>query len=128
MSKHLSIKFTFPKNSLITSLQPVSVYQWFLHTHLILPSLRFFRKYVSIVFEFIPQIIFLVALFGYLCIMVFYKWVNFGCGEAFDSHHQANCAPSVLIYFINMVLLKKDDVSVEGKGTLEKELRRKRTE
>lgn len=69
----------------------------------------FFRKYVSIVFEFIPQIIFLVALFGYLCIMVFYKWVNFGCGEAFDSRHQANCAPSVLIYFINMVLLKKDD-------------------
>lgn len=84
------------------------------HMHIL--SHRFFRKYVSILCEFIPQIIFLVGLFGYLCFMVFYKWIHFGCGEDFDDQHQSNCAPSVLIYFINMVLLKKDDVSVEGKG------------
>ncbi|KAG0710495.1 V-type proton ATPase subunit a isoform 1 [Chionoecetes opilio] len=69
----------------------------------------FFRKYWNIVFEFIPQIIFLVGLFGYLCVMIFLKWVLFGCSKEFDLQHKAGCAPSVLIYFINMVLLKQDD-------------------
>uniref|UniRef100_A0A0N7ZA30 V-type proton ATPase subunit a n=1 Tax=Scylla olivacea TaxID=85551 RepID=A0A0N7ZA30_SCYOL len=69
----------------------------------------FFRRYWNIVCEFIPQMVFLVSLFGYLCFMVFFKWVSFGCGEEFDAQHNSDCAPSVLIYFINMVLLKKDE-------------------
>lgn len=68
----------------------------------------FFRKFSSIIFEFIPQIIFLVGLFGYLCFMVFFKWVAYGCSEEFDGPHQSQCAPNILIYFINMCLLKAD--------------------
>ncbi|XP_069189056.1 V-type proton ATPase 116 kDa subunit a 1 isoform X2 [Procambarus clarkii] len=69
----------------------------------------FFKNWLSLVFEFIPQIIFLIGLFGYLCIMVFHKWIHYGCGEAFDVEHGSSCAPSVLITFINMVLLKTDE-------------------
>lgn len=41
--------------------------------------------------------------------MVFHKWIHYGCGEAFDVEHGSSCAPSVLITFINMVLLKTDE-------------------
>lgn len=68
----------------------------------------FFMKTISIVCEFIPQMIFLISLFGWLCIMVFMKWVSYGCGVEFDEQHDSACAPSVLITFINMVLMKKD--------------------
>ncbi|XP_071535603.1 V-type proton ATPase 116 kDa subunit a 1-like isoform X2 [Panulirus ornatus] len=70
----------------------------------------FFRNIVSIVFEFIPQMIFLISLFGYLCILVFHKWIHYGCGPTFDVANQERCAPSVLITFINMVLFKTDKV------------------
>lgn len=71
-------------------------------------NFTFFQDKVSILCEFIPHMIFLLGLFGYLCFMVLYKWVMFGCGPQFDVVWQSRCAPSVLIYFINMVLLKKD--------------------
>lgn len=52
--------------------------------------------------------IFLLGLFGYLCILVFTKWIYYGEGPGFDVPHGSACAPSVLITFINMVLLKRD--------------------
>ncbi|XP_076042466.1 V-type ATPase subunit a family protein Vha100-1 isoform X2 [Oratosquilla oratoria] len=69
----------------------------------------FFRRVINIVCEFIPQLIFLVGLFGYLVILVFHKWVNYGEGPEFDVQHGSSCAPSVLITFINMVLMKKEN-------------------
>ncbi|KAK7080088.1 Unc-32p [Halocaridina rubra] len=75
----------------------------------------FFMKTISIVCEFIPQMIFLLSLFGWLCIMVFIKWISYGCGEEFDIVHDSSCAPSVLITFINMVLMKKDKLDPESK-------------
>lgn len=56
---------------------------------------------MNIYCEFIPQIIFLTCLFGYLVLLVFHKWVWYGAGGA-DSV-SPYCAPSILITFINMV-------------------------
>ncbi|XP_064472298.1 V-type proton ATPase 116 kDa subunit a 1-like isoform X2 [Ornithodoros turicata] len=58
---------------------------------------RFFRNTVNIFCEFIPQLIFLCAIFGYLVVTIFVKWtINFG--------HDTYCAPSLLIMLINMFL------------------------
>ena len=51
---------------------------------------RHFRRYLNIFVEFIPEIIFLGCLFGYLVALVFYKWITF---EPADS----KCAPALLI-------------------------------
>ncbi|XP_064102053.1 V-type proton ATPase 116 kDa subunit a 1-like isoform X1 [Macrobrachium nipponense] len=68
----------------------------------------FFRRAISVLCEFIPQLIFLIFLFGWLCVMVIIKWISYGNGEEFDKAHDSSCAPSVLITFINMVLVKPD--------------------
>ncbi|XP_052053664.1 V-type proton ATPase 116 kDa subunit a 1 isoform X7 [Apodemus sylvaticus] len=57
----------------------------------------YFKKPLSIYFGFIPEIIFMSSLFGYLVILIFYKWT------AYDAHSSRN-APSLLIHFINMFL------------------------
>lgn len=67
----------------------------------------FFKRTLNIFVEFIPQLIFLLGLFGYLCLMTFHKWVWYGSDPDFDFQHGSYCAPSVLITFINMVLMTK---------------------
>lgn len=61
-----------------------------------------FRRRSSIILEFLPQLLFLVLLFAYMCFMMFWKWVSFGPRE--PQPFSPGCAPSVLIYFINMML------------------------
>lgn len=56
------------------------------------------RSVVSILFEFIPQILFLLSLFGYMITLIFAKWLT-----VFDP---PATAPSILIDFINMFLYK----------------------
>uniref|UniRef100_A0A8C8YR61 V-type proton ATPase subunit a n=1 Tax=Prolemur simus TaxID=1328070 RepID=A0A8C8YR61_PROSS len=57
----------------------------------------YFKKPLNIYFGFIPEVIFMTSLFGYLVILIFYKWT------AYDAHTSEN-APSLLIHFINMFL------------------------
>lgn len=66
------------------------------------------RKYHEVALEFIPQIVFLLGIFGYLVLLIFVKWVMYGANIAdpFSEH----CAPNLLITFINMMLMKKADV------------------
>eukprot|EP00056_Hartaetosiga_gracilis_P005753 m.88508 g.88508 ORF g.88508 m.88508 type:complete len:839 (+) comp12269_c0_seq1:132-2648(+) len=58
----------------------------------------FFKKSLKMIHEFIPQILFLGCIFGYLVVMIVYKWVT-------PLHDFPNkTAPSLLIMLINMFL------------------------
>uniref|UniRef100_A0A671WCK5 V-type proton ATPase subunit a n=1 Tax=Sparus aurata TaxID=8175 RepID=A0A671WCK5_SPAAU len=60
-----------------------------------------FRKKYNLYLVFLPELLFLLCLFGYLVFMILYKWLAF---SAKDSRH----APSILIHFINMFLMQGD--------------------
>jgi len=60
---------------------------------------RFFRKSLNIYCDFIPQMIFMLAIFGYLIILIFWKWTYYTADNV-------GCAPSLLITLINMFLMK----------------------
>lgn len=62
-----------------------------------------FKKYSHIFLEFLPQLLFLLLLFGYLVFMMFFKWVVYS-GKATEQALTPGCAPSILILFINMML------------------------
>uniref|UniRef100_A0A4W5N5B3 V-type proton ATPase subunit a n=1 Tax=Hucho hucho TaxID=62062 RepID=A0A4W5N5B3_9TELE len=62
-----------------------------------------FRKKFNLYLVFLPELLFLLCLFGYLVFMIIYKWLAF---TARDSQ----MAPSILIHFINMFLMQGDGV------------------
>jgi len=70
---------------------------------------KYFNKKVNIICEFIPQILFLGLMFGYLAILMVHKWTAYVAG-GFDGDPLTTerCAPSILITFINMVLCKEN--------------------
>ncbi|XP_055525716.1 V-type proton ATPase 116 kDa subunit a 1-like [Wyeomyia smithii] len=69
---------------------------------------NFFKKRISVVLEFLPQIIFLVLLFAYMVFMMFMKWIQYTAKTDLQPK-TPGCAPSVLIMFINMMLFKKTE-------------------
>lgn len=72
---------------------------------------RYFKNKLAIVCEFIPQMIFLVFLFFYMVSMMFMKWVKYSPSN--ETAWSENCAPSILITFINMVLFKAPEYNPE---------------
>uniref|UniRef100_A0A8C5IRR0 V-type proton ATPase subunit a n=1 Tax=Junco hyemalis TaxID=40217 RepID=A0A8C5IRR0_JUNHY len=53
---------------------------------------------------FIPEMIFIISLFGYLVFMIIFKWCRFDV-------YSSQSAPSILIHFINMFLFNYGDTS-----------------
>ena len=51
---------------------------------------RYFHQPINIFCEFLPQLLFLLAMFGYLNALIFAKWLLFTADDA-------SCAPSLLI-------------------------------
>jgi len=75
---------------------------------------KYFGKTVNILHEFLPQIIFLSCMFGYMALLMLHKWTAFTAGgfatsDGFDKLTTERCAPSILITFINMVLFKPNE-------------------
>ncbi|KAI2659964.1 V-type proton ATPase 116 kDa subunit a2 [Labeo rohita] len=60
-----------------------------------------FRQKFKIYLLFLPELLFLLCLFGYLVFMIFYKWLAF-------SVRDSQLAPSILIHFINMFLMQEN--------------------
>jgi len=56
----------------------------------------YFKKPLDVWHGFLPQIIFLMAIFGYLCVMIFLKWVS--------AEFPTGNPPSLLLMLINMFL------------------------
>ncbi|KAL5109529.1 hypothetical protein TcWFU_009950 [Taenia crassiceps] len=66
---------------------------------------RSFKNSLSIYCDLIPEVLFMLSIFGYLVFMIFYKWVAFCSNDA-------STAPSLLISLINMMKFdyeKKDN-------------------
>ena len=60
---------------------------------------RYFKRKLNIICEFIPQVIFLCSIFGYLIILIFIKWTNY-------SYKDLGKDPNLLIGLINMFLFQ----------------------
>ncbi|ETO21268.1 V-type proton ATPase, partial [Reticulomyxa filosa] len=56
------------------------------------------RDFVSVFFEFVPQLVFMVCFFGYMVFLIFYKWcINWSTSTLTDT-------PSLITVLINMFL------------------------
>ncbi|EMP27679.1 hypothetical protein UY3_15234 [Chelonia mydas] len=60
-----------------------------------------FRQQYQVALVFLPEALFLLALFGYLVFMIFYKWITFSAVNSL-------LAPSILIHFIDMFLFTEN--------------------
>uniref|UniRef100_A0A8C3A8L6 V-type proton ATPase subunit a n=1 Tax=Cyclopterus lumpus TaxID=8103 RepID=A0A8C3A8L6_CYCLU len=63
-----------------------------------------FRQKFNVYLLFLPELLFLLCLFGYLVFMIIYKWL------AFDAR-SSSAAPSILIHFINMFVMQGKDIT-----------------
>lgn len=57
---------------------------------------RFFKEPLDYIHQFVPQILFLMLIFGYLVLMIFYKWAT--------AEFPTGNPPSLLLMLINMFL------------------------
>uniref|UniRef100_H3CUN1 V-type proton ATPase subunit a n=1 Tax=Tetraodon nigroviridis TaxID=99883 RepID=H3CUN1_TETNG len=63
-----------------------------------------FQQKFNVYLLFLPELLFLLCLFGYLIFMIVYKWLAYGAGESSQ-------APSILIHFINMFVMQGKDIA-----------------
>lgn len=65
---------------------------------------RHFRQKFNVYLLFLPELLFLLCLFGYLIFMIIYKWLAYGARDSSQ-------APSILIHFINMFVMQGKDIA-----------------
>lgn len=69
-----------------------------------------FKKWIDLMHVFLPQILFLTSIFGYMVILILVKWsTDFNCRDSYtppdlNDPMSTNCAPSILNTFINMFI------------------------
>ncbi|XP_029693324.1 V-type proton ATPase 116 kDa subunit a isoform X1 [Takifugu rubripes] len=63
-----------------------------------------FRQKFNVYLLFLPELLFLLCLFGYLIFMIVYKWLAYGARDSSQ-------APSILIHFINMFVMQGKDIA-----------------
>ncbi|XP_062124630.1 V-type proton ATPase 116 kDa subunit a 1 isoform X1 [Drosophila sulfurigaster albostrigata] len=80
------------------------VMSWHNHTY--------FRNRLSLIYEFIPQLVFLLLLFFYMVLLMFIKWNRFAATNPMP--YSEGCAPSILITFIDMVLFNTPKTPPKG--------------
>ncbi|KAK6111582.1 V-type ATPase subunit family protein [Brugia pahangi] len=69
----------------------------------------YFKSKIEICTVFIPQILFMLCIFIYLCVQIIIKWLFFWVQEEYIFgllYPGSNCAPSLLIGLINMFMFK----------------------
>ena len=64
---------------------------------------RFFKKNLDFYFEFIPQFLFLVVLFGYMDFLIIFKWLK-PWDERIDDTPPQQWAPSIISTMMNIGL------------------------
>eukprot|EP00736_Rhodelphis_marinus_P001897 Rmarinus@m.9612 len=66
---------------------------------------RHFRKPLNLWFEFIPQLLFLASIFGYLCVMIFVKWATqYYTKDEYDPFVATCAAPDLKQVLIDMFM------------------------
>ena len=87
-----------------------------------------FKNYVSIYAEFIPQLVFMLSLFGYMLAMIFIKWsIDWSEFRSFETNPDGtpcqNFAPNLTTTMINMFLsmgsVKCQDILYSGQAQLQ---------
>jgi V-type H+-transporting ATPase subunit a len=66
------------------------------------------KDWVSVAVEWIPMIIFMESIFGYMCFLIFYKWVYT------DPTYSSNNPPMILPMMINMFLSPAANLTATG--------------
>ncbi|KAM4808858.1 V-type proton ATPase 116 kDa subunit a 2 [Rhinophrynus dorsalis] len=61
-----------------------------------------FKKTFSVFLVFLPELLFMTCMFGYLVFMILFKWLMFSAVNSRD-------APSILLHFINMFMFTSDE-------------------
>jgi len=56
----------------------------------------YFKHYVNVLCEFLPQLLFLMAIFGYLCALIFVKW-SIPVDYPYIDGDFYGCSPNLLI-------------------------------
>uniref|UniRef100_A0A0N5ABB5 V-type proton ATPase subunit a n=1 Tax=Syphacia muris TaxID=451379 RepID=A0A0N5ABB5_9BILA len=78
-----------------------------------LMNYTFFKSKIEVFTVFIPQMLFMLCIFIYLCLEIIVKWIAFSAhedvifGQIYPGSH---CAPSLLIGLINMFMFKDRNV------------------
>lgn len=88
----------------------------------------YFKKPLDFIFEFIPQIILILALFGWMDILIIAKWIepkdvykNYSDVTEADKYNEVHLSPPIITTMIDMFLAFGSNVGLDTKTNTDKE-------